>query len=264
LPDVPSRTVADGVAMPLLGLGVWQLAEGPETQDAVGWALEAGYRHVDTASLYGNEASVGAALAASEVPREQVFVTTKLHPRRGEPEAELEASLGRLGLDRVDLYLVHWPTGEPERHWAGMERCLTRGLTRAIGVSNYGVEELAGLLARAEVRPAVNQVEFSPFELRRELLEACEREGIAFEAYSPLTRGRRMDHPVIAAVVEKHGRSAAQVLLRWALERNVAVIPKSGNRERIRANAQVFDFGLDEQDMRELDALDETGGTGSA
>ncbi len=263
MPDVPTRTLRNGVAMPLLGLGVWQMEPGRETQDAVGWALEAGYRHIDTASLYRNEESVGAALRASGVPREEVFVTTKLHPRRGDAVAELEASLERLGLDRVDLYLVHWPTGAPDKHWDGLERLYERGLTRAIGVSNYGVRQLARLLDAATVAPMVNQCEFNPFAFRRALLEACERSEVVFEAFSPLTVGRRLDHPVIAAVAERHGRTPAQVLVRWCLERDVVVIPKSRDRGRIAQNAQVFDFRLEEGDVRELDALDETGGTGA-
>ncbi len=263
MPDVPTRTLRNGVAMPLLGLGVWQMAAGRETEDAVRWALEAGYRHIDTASLYRNEESVGAALRASGVPREEVFVTTKLHPQWGDAVAELEASLDRLGLERVDLYLVHWPTGAPEKHWDGLERLYERGLTRAIGVSSYGVRQLAGLLDAASEAPMVNQCEFNPFAFRRALLEACEAKGVVFEAFSPLTVGRRLDHPVIAAVAEHHGRTPAQVLLRWCLERDVVVIPKSRDRGRIAENAQVFDFRLDEGDLRELDALDETGGTGA-
>ncbi len=263
MPELPARVLANGVQMPLLGLGVWQMAAGRETEQAVGWALEAGYRHIDTASLYRNEESVGAALRASGVPREEVFVTTKLHPSRGDPVAELEASLQSLGLDQVDLYLIHWPTGAPEKHWSGLEQLYEGGLTRAIGVSSYGVGQLAGLLEAATVAPMVNQCEFNPFAFRRALLEACERDGVVFEAYSPLTVGRRLDHPVIAAVAERHDRTPAQVLLRWCLERDVVVIPKSRDRARIAENARVFDFRLEEGDVRELDALDETGGTGA-
>ncbi len=261
---VPVRTLANGVAMPLLALGVWQVPDGPECERAVRWALEAGYRHVDTARLYGNEESVGRAVRASGLPREEVFVTTKLLPRVKDGVRALESSLRKLGLDHVDLYLVHWPTPLAERHWQDLEALHARGLARAIGVSNWGLGELGRTLAAADVVPHVDQVQFSPFTFRRRLLEACEERGIALEAYSPLVRGRRLDHPVIARVAERHGRTPAQVLLRWALERGVAVIPKSVRRERIEENARVFDFALGPEDVAALDALDTTGATSSA
>ena len=253
-----------GVEMPLLGLGVFQMAKGRETEDAVRWALEAGYRHLDTAQLYGNEASVGRALRASGLPREEVFVTTKFLPRSGDPEREAERSLERLGIDRLDLYLVHWPQGGPTWAWPGMERVLERGLARAIGVSNFGVDELAAVIAAGDIAPAVNQVQFSPFAYRRSLLAACERDGVALEAYSPLTQGADLGNPLLAEVAERTGRTPAQVLLRWAVERGVAVIPKSSRRERIIENSAIFDFSLGEEDMEELDRLDRTGGTGRA
>ncbi len=260
----PARTLANGVAMPLLGLGVWQLPDGPACEQAVRWALEAGYRHVDTARLYGNEESVGRALRGGGVPREELFVTTKLLPRVKDGVRALEGSLRRLGLDHVDLYLVHWPTSLAERHWRDLETLHARGLARAIGVSNWGLGELGPTLASADVVPHVNQVQFSPFTFRRRLLEACEEQGIALQGYSPLVRGRRLDHPEITRVAARHGRTPAQVLLRWALERGVAVIPKSSRRERIEENAQVFDFALGPEDLAALDALDTTGGTSSA
>jgi diketogulonate reductase-like aldo/keto reductase len=261
---VPARTLRNGVAMPLLGLGVWQLAPGTETEGAVRAALELGYRHVDTARLYGNEESVGAAVRASGLPREEVFVTTKLLPRVKDGVRALEGSLVRLGLDHVDLYLVHWPTGLAERHWRDLEAVLARGLARAIGVSNWGVGELRSTLAHADVVPHVNQVQWSPFTFRRRLLEACEERGIVLEGYSPLVRGRGLEHPVVGRVAERHGRRPAQILLRWSLERGVPVIPRSARRERIAENAGVFDFALDAEDLDALDALDATGGTSSA
>jgi 2,5-diketo-D-gluconate reductase A len=262
--DGRSRVLANGVEMPLLGLGVWQLRAGWPTEQAVRWALAAGYRHVDTATLYGNEESVGAALREAGLPREQVFVATKFHPRDPDPERSVEASLRLLGLDHVDLYLWHWPSGDPTRHWAAFERIAARGLARAVGVSNYGVGQLDALLAAAGLPPAVNQVEFSPFRYRRALLEACERAGVLLEAYSPLTRGQDLRHPTVRAVAERHGRTPAQVMLRWAVQRGIPVIPKSGDRGRIAENARLFDFALGEQDMAALDALDRTGGTGEA
>jgi diketogulonate reductase-like aldo/keto reductase len=257
-------TSGDGLAMPLLGLGVWQAAEGAETARAVGWALEAGYRHVDTAQLYGNERGVGEGLRASGVPREQVFLATKFRPGRRDPERELQASLQRLGVDQVDLYLVHWPQGGPTRAWPGMERAARNGLARHIGVSNFSAADLDAVMAAADIAPAVNQVQFSPFQFRRALLEACRRHGIVLEAYSPLTRGRDLAHPTITGIAARLGRTPAQVLLRWAVQRGIPVIPKSVRRERILENARVFDFALGDDDLHALDALDRTGGTDRA
>jgi 2,5-diketo-D-gluconate reductase A len=260
-----SRSLAPGVEMPLLGLGVWEIPDGAQTEDAVRWALEAGYRHLDTAQGYGNEAGVGRGLRASGVPRHEVFVTTKFIPRSGrDPVRELELSLQRLGTDRVDLYLVHWPQGGPTWAWKGMERARERGLARAIGVSNYDRGDLERVLATADVPPAVDQVEFSPFSFRRELLATCEKLGVALEAYSPLTRARDLAHPVIAEVAGRVERTPAQVMLRWAVQRGVTVIPKSTHRERIVENSRIFDFSLAESDMAALDGLDRTGGTDRA
>ena len=256
--------LANGVRMPLLGLGVFQVRSGRETEDAVRWALEAGYRHVDTAKLYGNEQSVGHALAASGIPRDELFVTTKLLPRARDARRSLEDSLRLLDLDRVDLYLIHWPTGEAGEQWAALERAYEDGLARAIGVSNWDAGLLARTVERASVVPHVNQVEFSPFEYRRALLDDCRRLGVVLEAYSPLTRGHDLGHPTVTRIAEELGRTPAQVLLRWALERDIPVIPKSTRRERIAENAQVFDFRLGPEAMAALDALDRTGGTGDA
>jgi 2,5-diketo-D-gluconate reductase A len=197
------------------------------------------------------------------VPRDEVFVTTKFMPR-SDPDRELAASLRRLGLDYVDLYLIHWPAAEPTRFWARFEDFAARGLARAIGVSNYGAAQVRELVAHASVPPAVNQIEFNPFTYRRRLLEACQQAQIAVEAYSPLMQGHGLGDRRIAAVAGKHERSPAQVLLRWALQRGTVVIPKSANHDRIRSNAQVFDFTLDADDLAALDALDRTGGTDGA
>ncbi|MGH8929055.1 MAG: aldo/keto reductase [Egibacteraceae bacterium] len=263
-PDGRARVLNNGVQIPLLGLGVWEMRAGRECEDAVRWALEAGYRHIDTAQIYRNEESVGIGLRSSGVPRDEVFVTTKFFPESRDPVREAEASLRRLGLEQVDLYLVHWPQGGPTRAWAGMEQALERGLTRAIGVSNFGAEDLTAVLAVASVPPVVNQVLFNPFRFRRRLLEACERHQIALEAYSPLTRGRNLGDETIGKLAARHGRTPAQILLRWCLERNAAVIPKSRHGERIIENAQIFDFSLDPEDIAALDALDQTGGSSGA
>jgi diketogulonate reductase-like aldo/keto reductase len=245
--------------MPVLGLGVWQMAAGGETEQAVEWALEAGYRHIDTASVYRNEQSVGAALRRSGLPREQVFVTTKLMPAHPSAARELEKSLERLSLDYVDLYLIHWPLPLlSTRLWRELESLQERGLAREIGVSNFGRHRLQTLMRGTSRMPAVDQVQFSPFHYRRRLLDYCLEQGIVFEAYSPLARGQGLQDPAITAVAERLARTPAQVMLRWAIQHQAIVIPKSSRKERIRSNAQLFDFELAESDMRNLDALDRT------
>jgi diketogulonate reductase-like aldo/keto reductase len=262
--DGRALVLADGSQMPMLGLGVWQVPDGPECVNAVRWALDAGYRHIDTAQAYGNEGSVGRALRDSGVPRDEVFVTTKFNPGSEDPVAEAERSVRRLGVDQVDLYLVHWPAKGPRWAWPGMERTLEIGLARSIGVSNFGAAELAELEGAASVGPAVNQVEFSAREYRRGLLDDCARRGIVLEAYSPLGTGQHLTNETVAQVARRSGRTAAQVLLRWCLQHGVPVIPKSTHRERIRDNGQIFDFTLSAADMAKVDALDQTSGTDRA
>jgi len=259
-----TRVLADGTEIPLLGLGVWQVPEGRECEDAVGWALEAGYRHIDTAQAYGNERSVGRALRDSGVPREEVFITTKFFPRHQDPAAEAERSLERLGVEFVDLYIIHWPEGGPTWAWDGMQRARESGHARSIGVSNFSIAELDELIAVADVAPTVDQVQFSPFEYRRRLLEACEERGVVIEAYSPLGTGRHLGDRTVAEIAERLGRTPAQVLIRWSVQRELVVLPKSTHRERIAQNAEVFDFTLSGEDMAALDALDGTDGTEQA
>jgi diketogulonate reductase-like aldo/keto reductase len=256
VPVVPTRELPAGASMPVLGLGVWQMAAGAETEQAVTWALEAGYRHIDTASMYRNEKSVGDAIRRFGVPREEVFVTTKLVPKYPNAGPELERSLERLGFDYVDLYLIHWPVPVlRNRHWRQLASLQEQGLTREIGVSNYSLKHLEGMRRKGLRTPAVNQVHFSPLRYQPDLLEYCDAHGIVLEAYSPLERGRGLDHPTVRAIAERVGRTPAQVMIRWALQKNTVVIPKSSREERIRSNAQVFDFELGSDDMRLLDAL---------
>jgi diketogulonate reductase-like aldo/keto reductase len=262
--DGRARILADGNEIPLLALGVWQVPDGPETENAVRWALEAGYRHIDTAQAYENERSVGRAIADSGVPRDEIFITTKFHPGRKDPVAEAQRSLERLGVDAVDLYIIHWPQGGPTWAWDGMQRAREEGYARSIGVSNFSVADIDAVLEVADVPPVVDQVQFSPFEYRRDLLEACEQRGVAIEAYSPLGTGRHLDDEVVAGIAERLGRTPAQVLLRWCIEHELIVLPKSTHRERIVENAQIFDFTLSEEDVAALDALDRTGGTDRA
>lgn len=259
-----ARVLADGAEMPLLGLGVWQVPNGPECENAVRWALEAGYRHIDTAQAYGNEESVGRALRDSGVPRDEVFLTTKFYPARDDPAAEAERSLRRLGVDQLDLYIIHWPQKGPTWAWPGMEQARERGHVRSIGVSNFSVGELEQVLGIATSPPVVNQVQFSAFEYRRRLLEACTERNVALEAYSPLGTGRHLSNLTVGAIAERTGRTPAQVLLRWCLQRDVIVIPKSTHRERIEENAKVVDFVLSDDDMAALDALDRTSRTDRA
>ena len=263
-PGVSTRLLGDGHAIPLLGLGVWQVRNGAACVNAVRWALELGYRHVDTAQAYGNEESVGAALRESGIARDEVFVTTKFHPRLRDPLAAMEQSLTRLGLDYVDLYFVHWPQGGPTWAWPGMEAARERGYARSIGVSNFSVAELRQLATEANVPPVVNQVQFSPYAYRRALLDECDANGIVLEAYSPLGTGRHLSSETVARIAESLGRTPAQVLLRWCIERNLPVIPKSTHQERIAENSRVFDFALPDDDLDELDLLDRTGGTDRA
>jgi 2,5-diketo-D-gluconate reductase A len=262
--DTRLRVLADGSFIPVLGLGVWQVPKGPATVKAVRWALELGYRHIDTAQAYGNEESVGRALKQSGVPREEVFITTKFYPGSEDPVAEAEGSLERLGVDYVDLYIIHWPQGGPTWAWPGMERAKELGYARSIGVSNFDVRELEQVMAVATTPPVVDQVQFSPFEYRRKLLQAAEKRRVALEAYSPLGTGRHLGDPTVKAIASRVGRTPAQVLLRWCLQRDLIVITKSTHRDRIAENAGVFDFTLSDEVMAELDALDGTGGTDRA
>jgi 2,5-diketo-D-gluconate reductase A len=264
--SVATRRLADGNELPLLGLGVWQVPNGPECVNAVRSALELGYRHIDTAQAYGNEESVGQGLRESGVPRDQVFITTKFFPRSRDrdPAAEAQRSLRRLGVDQVDLYIIHWPQGGPTWAWPGMEKARELGYARSIGVSNFDTDELEQVVSAGSVSPVVNQVQFGPFAYRRSLLEACERHGVALEAYSTLGTGRHLSDPTVTRIAERHGRTPAQVLLRWCVQREIPVIPKSTHRERIEQNAQIFDFSLSDEDLAALDALDRTNGTSHA
>jgi diketogulonate reductase-like aldo/keto reductase len=249
-----------GARIPQVGLGVWQSPAGSVTRDAVKTALRLGYRHIDTAKIYGNEADVGAGLRSSGVPRDQVFVTTKLWNDDQGYDSALRAfdeSLARLGLDYVDLYLLHWPVyGKRLDSWRALEKLHAEGRARAIGVSNFLRPHLEELLGKARVVPAVNQIELSPFLQRRETVAFCGEKGIVVEAYSPLTHGRRLDDPVVADVARRVKRTSAQVLLRWGIQHGFVELPKSTREARIAENAAIFDFELDAAAMQKLDALE--------
>jgi diketogulonate reductase-like aldo/keto reductase len=262
--DGLGRVLADGTVMPLLGLGVWRVPDGAACVHAVRAALELGYRHIDTAQAYGNESSVGRALRESRIARDEVFITTKFHPGRRDPLRESAFSVEQLGVDYVDLYLVHWPGGGATWAWPGMEAARARSYARAIGVSNFDTDELDLVIAGATVPPVVDQVQFNPSAYRRALLDACAERDVGLEAYSPLGSGALLGDPVVSGVAERLGRSPAQVLLRWCVQRGIPVITKSTHRDRIAKNAEVFDFELAAGDMEGLDALDRSGGTRAA
>ena len=196
-----------------------------------------------------------------------IGITLRLTETRGSrdhPAAEAERSLRRLGVDQVDLYIIHWPQGGPTWAWPGMEKARELGYASSIGVSNFDTDELEQVISAGSVSPVVNQVQFGPFAYRRALLEACERHGVALEAYSTLGTGRHLSDPAVVRIAERHGRTSAQVLLRWCVQREIPVIPKSTHRDRIEQNAQIFDFSLSDEDLAALDALDRTNGTGRA
>jgi diketogulonate reductase-like aldo/keto reductase len=249
-----------GFDMPLLGLGTFR-AEGKETVNAVREALAVDYRHIDTAMMYRNEKEVGRAVRECGIDRANLFITTKL-ARDGQGYREtwqaVEASLENLGLDYVDLYLVHWPV-ESLMHetWKAMREIAHKGLSRSVGVSNFTIRLLEELKTESDLIPAVNQVEFHPFLYQKELLAYCRKAGIQLEAYSPLTRGRRLDDHRLFEIAEKHHKTTAQILLRWNLEHGVVTIPKSVTPSRIRENAALYDFALDQEDMAVLNDMDE-------
>ena len=251
----------NNVQMPILGLGVYQTPPGRVTQNSVKSALKVGYRHVDTARIYGNEADVGEAVRESGIPREDLFVTTKLwNSDQGYDSAlrACESSLKRLGLEYLDLYFVHFPVPDVRKEsWRAMETLLKKGRCRAIGVSNFTIRHLAELTEESDVIPSVNQVEFHPFLYQKELLDYCQRKRIQVEAYSPLARGERFKHPRIASLAEKYSKTPGQLMIRWSIQHGLAVIPKSTREERIRENSQVFDFDISDDDMMSLDSLNE-------
>jgi methylglyoxal/glyoxal reductase len=245
--------------MPLLGLGTWQIPNGKPTADAVTWALEAGYRHFDTAKIYGNEEGVGEGIRNSTIPREEIWVTTKLWPvDQLNVRKAFETSLAKLGLGYVDLYLVHWPTpGFVTRTWKAMEELYEGGECKAIGVSNHSINQLSSILRIAKTPPAANQVRFSPFGFDQELLDFCNQHGIVVQAYSPLTKGQRLQDGRLQAIAQKYRKSPAQILIRWALQKGTVALPKSQHKGRMQENAQVFDFAIAAEDMDHLDRFAE-------
>lgn len=253
----------NGVRMPALGLGTYLI--GPEqAKKAVMDALSMGYRHIDTAAFYGNEREVGDAIRESGIDRDEVFITTKVWNDDHGYERAREAfrrSLRLLGLDQVDLYLIHWPMPERLETWRALESIYEEGGARAIGVSNFMPRHLDDILRSGSTIPAVDQVEMHPFLQRNDVLQRCRENGIAVEAFSPLARGRRMDDPAIVEVASRNGRTPAQVMLRWCLQRGVAAIPKTTSRERMKENLESLDFVLPQSDMSVLNELEQNART---
>ena len=252
----------NGIKMPYFGLGVYLSEDGQEVINAVKWALEAGYRHIDTAAIYNNEKGVGEGIKQSEINREDIFVVSKVWNADQGYESTLKAfneSLERLDLEYLDLYLIHWPVkGKYKDTWRALEHLYRQKKIRAIGVSNFLKHHLEDLLLSAEIVPMVNQMEFHPYLVQQDLIDYCNNHQIQYEAWSPLMQGHIFNLDSIKKMGEKYGKSTAQVVLRWDLQKGVVTIPKSVKKERIIANADIFDFELSKADMAYLDGLEKS------
>lgn len=261
------QVLSNGVEIPGVALGVYLSPEGQTTADSVRWAIEAGYRHIDTAAVYGNECSVGEGIRTCGLPRDQIFLTSKLWNDDIRKERTLEAfkeSLERLGTDYLDLYLIHWPADGHARAWRVLEELYQSGAVRAIGVSNYHRSHLDELEHEAKILPMVNQFECHPYMSQKPLIDLCRERGMVYESYSPLggQSGPVLNDPKINEIAAKLDRTPAQIVLRWHLQRGSIVLPKSNHKERIASNLQVFDFALSENEMQEIDALNRNLRTG--
>lgn len=262
---VPTMTLSDGNTIPQLGLGVWRAENGGETEQAVAAAMKSGYRLIDTAMLYGNEEDVGKAIADSGIPREELFITTKLwNSDQGAENVRpaLESSLEKLGLDYVDLYLIHWPTPGRDLYvetWKEMQKLRDEGLIKSIGVSNFEPVHLDRLKAETGELPVINQIELHPDFSQQALRDYCRENDIQVESWSPIggSRGSILQNPVLQEIAEAHSKTAAQVVIRWHIQHGLVVIPKSVHEERIKQNIDVFDFKLTDTDMAKIDGLNE-------
>ncbi|ATO49346.1 aldo/keto reductase [Brevibacillus laterosporus] len=260
-----TTTLHNGTKMPWFGIGVFKVEEGSELVSAVKSAIKHGYRSIDTAAIYGNETSVGQAIhegiQETNLPREDLFVTSKVWNADLGYEATLaafETSLDKLGLEYLDLYLIHWPVkGKYKEAWRALEKLYKDGRVKAIGVSNFQIHHLEDLMEEAEIKPMINQVEFHPYLTQKELITFCRAHDIQMEAWSPLMQGQLLDNPVLQEIADKHGKTVAQVILRWDLQHGVITIPKSTKEHRIVENASVFDFELTKEEMDRIDALNQ-------
>lgn len=259
--NIPSITLNTGHTMPMLGLGVYKATGANEVENAIAYALKAGYRLIDTASAYKNEDGVGRAVKTSSIPRKELFITTKVWnnaQRVGDIEGAFNRSLERLHTDYVDLYLIHWPVpGCYKETWSELEKLYHAGRARSIGVSNFDPMQLEELAAVSDLVPSVNQIEFHPLCYQAETLSYCREKGIAVQAYAPLARGAYLTNEVLVNMANKYNRTPAQIGLRWIIQKGVAVIPKSTQEERIINNGQLFDFTLTDLDMQMIDALNQ-------
>jgi diketogulonate reductase-like aldo/keto reductase len=262
-----TTTLHNGVKMPWMGLGVFKVKEGEEVIQSVKAALKNGYVHIDTAAIYGNEEGVGQAIRESGIPREELFITTKLWNSEQGYDTTLKAfetSMEKLGLDYLDLYLIHWPGKNKYKDtWKAFEKLYKDGRIRAIGVSNFLVHHLEDLIGSAEIKPMVNQVEYHPHLTQKELHAFCKKEGIQLEAWSPLKQGQLLNDPTLTEIAQKYSKSVAQIILRWDLQNEVVTIPKSIKEHRIIENSQVFDFELTREDMDRIDGLNQDSRAGS-
>lgn len=249
----------NAVEIPIIGLGTWMLS-GNQAYQSVKWALEIGYRLIDTAKIYGNERKIGDALEKTDIPREELFITTKVWDSDQGYDSTLAAfdkSLKKLKLDYIDLYLIHWPARKRQETWKALEYLYSEGKARAIGVSNFTIRHLQELLETASTIPVVNQVELSPFLYQKELMDFCLSKKIQMEAYSSLTRAQKFNNPTLKTIAQKYGKSVPQILIRWGLQHNVIQIPKSANQNHLKSNFDVFDFTISDDDMQKLDSLNE-------
>lgn len=256
-----TKKLNNGISIPTLGLGTYLNDNGEQAIDTMLYAMEIGYRHLDTASMYNNEREIGQTVRESGTPRENIFVTTKLWNSDHGYQNTIDAfnrSLDKLKLDYVDLYLIHWPVEELRlESWRALEKLYSDGLCKAIGVSNFMEKHIDELLENSQIVPAVNQVEFSPFLYLNDLQQYCDSKGIALESYSPLTKGYKLSDLRLITFAEKYNKSTSQILIRWCLQKGVICIPKSSQKEHIKENADVFDFQISENDMILLDNLNE-------
>lgn len=256
-----TTTLHNGVEMPWFGLGVFKVEEGQELVNAVKTAIEYGYRSIDTAAIYGNEAGVGQGIRAANIVREELFITSKVWNSEQGYEATIaayEESLTKLGLDYLDLYLIHWPVaGKYKETWRALETLYKEGRVKAIGVSNFQIQHLEELMKDAEIKPMVNQVEYHPRLTQKELQAFCQQHGIQLGAWSPLMQGQLLDNPELQNLASKRGKSVAQIILRWDLQNGIVTIPKSTKEHRIAENATVFDFELTAEEMKSIDSLNQ-------
>lgn len=252
-------TLHNGVKMPYFGLGVYLSEDGAEVINAVKWALESGYRHIDTAAIYKNEEGVGEGISKSGIEREEIFVVSKVWNSDQGYESTLKAfndSLERLGLDYLDLYLIHWPVAEKYKEtWKALEHLYAEGKVKAIGVSNFMQHHLEDLLSEAQIVPMVNQMEFHPYLVQQELLDFCKKHKIQYEAWSPMMQGKIFEMDEFKQLAQKYNKTIAQIVLRWDIQKGVVTIPKSSKKERIIANSQIFDFAISKEDMLIIDRL---------